>query len=400
MASVDGDVGRVVVVGTGIAGVSAAAAVRQTDPDREIVLLGAEPELPYRRPPLSKEVLRGDKSIDEIRIKKAEWYADNRIDLRTGVRVSDVDAAASTVTLDDRTQLTYGALLLATGGIPRDLGGDHRIGPRVRTVRAVSDIGPLRAELARTGSVLIVGAGLIGSELAASARQMGCRVTMLETAAVPLAQLVPTSVGRRYGDLHVSEGVRLETNVQIESVTESDPGDEVAVRSRDGREWSAPLVVLAVGMEPSTELARRAGARIASAHDGGGVVVDSHGATSVPGIFAAGDVANWPSPLGGRMRVEHWQGAQNQGTAVGKTIAGRATAYREVPWCWSDQYGHTLQVIGWPDSADDVDIEGSLYDLDFIARYSRSGEVVGAVSIGRPAEIRATRKDIATRLAL
>lgn len=376
---------RTVIVGAGIAGVSAAAAMRRSGYEGEIVLLGEEPELPYRRPPVSKEIVRGEKTPDEIRIKKPEWYEQQAIGLRTGVTVASIDTDAHVVRLADGEDVGYDHLLLATGGRARSPWSASGI----RTLRGLGDVPRLQSELTPGSHLIVVGAGLIGSEIAASARTMGCEVTLLETAALPLPRLLPPELGELYVDLHKSEGTDLHTGVTVSSI--DDVGGETVVRASDGRAWSASVVVVAVGMEPNVELAEAAGIEVAN-----GIVVDSFGRTSAPDVFAAGDVANQPNGvLGGRHRVEHWQGAQNHGTAIGKVMAGGDVPFVEVPWCWSDQYGHNLQVTGWPESAHELVVHGSLEDRDFIAYLLDDGVVRGAVGIGRPRDIRAAEKWIA-----
>lgn len=376
---------RTVIVGAGIAGVSAAAAMRRSGYEGDIVLLGEEPELPYRRPPVSKEIVRGEKTPDEIRIKKPEWYEQQAIELRTGVTVASIDTDAHIVRLADGEEVGYDQLLLATGGRARSPWSASGI----RTLRSLGDAPRLQSELTPGSHLIVVGAGLIGSEIAASARTMGCEVTLLETAALPLPRLLPPELGELYVDLHKSEGTDLHTGVTVSSI--DDEGGETVVRATDGRAWPAPVVVVAVGMEPNVELAEAAGIEVAN-----GIVVDSLGRTSAPDVFAAGDVANQPNGvLGGRHRVEHWQGAQNHGTAIGKVMAGGDVPFVEVPWCWSDQYGHNLQVTGWPESAHDLVVHGSLEDRDFIAYLLDDGVVRGAVGIGRPRDIRAAEKWIA-----
>ena len=378
---------RVVIVGAGIAGVSAAAALRAAGHEGTIDLVGAEPQLPYRRPPVSKEIMRGEKTADQIRIKKAEWFAAHDITLTTGVVVTTIDAGRRTVALDDGRTLAYDQLLIATGGrarSPWEASG-------ARTLRDLADVPRLHRELAAGSPVVVVGAGLIGSEIAASARQMGCDVTLLETATLPLPRLLPPELGEMYVALHKGEGTQLHTDVTVETVL--DEGGRTIVRAVDGRTWSAPVVVVAVGMQPNVELAVAAGIELAAPHDGGGILVDAHGRTSVEGVFAAGDVANQPRPvLGGRHRVEHWQGAQNHGTAVGRVMAGGQDAFAEVPWCWSDQYGINLQVVGWPQGSHDLVVRGSIEDRDFIAYLLDDGVVLGAVSIGRPRDVRTARQ--------
>jgi NADPH-dependent 2,4-dienoyl-CoA reductase/sulfur reductase-like enzyme len=386
---------RFVVVGTGIAGVSAAGAARLAGFEGEIVLLGDEPELPYRRPPVSKEVVRGEKSADDIRIRKAEWYEQNRIELRTGVRVEELDVDAHEVRLDSGERLAYGSLLLATGGRPRTLDdlttADGARG--VRTLRSLADVDGVLPGLRPGAHLVVVGAGLIGSEIAASAREAGAEVTLLEAAASPLAHLLPPVLGDLYADLHRERGTDLRLGVEVTSI-EQDPGGGTRVVAADGSSWTAPVVVVAVGMQPNGELAAAAGLEV----DRGAVVVDDRGRTSAPDVYAAGDVAVLPSGvLGGMHRVEHWQGAQNHGSAVGKVVAGQDVAFDEVPWCWSDQYGHTLQVTGWPAAEHDLVVRGSLADRDFTAFFLDDDVLRGAVSIGRPAEVRLARRWIGER---
>jgi 3-phenylpropionate/trans-cinnamate dioxygenase ferredoxin reductase subunit len=387
---------RTVVIGTGIAGVSAAAAMRASGYQGSIHLVGDEDELPYRRPPVSKEVIRGDKTADEIRIKKAEWYEQHDIDLRRSTSVVGLDLDARDVGLADGTSLGFDRLLLATGGTARQPWPDAR---GAHTLRAVADVPRLAGELASATSMIVVGAGLIGSEIAASARAAGCEVTLLEAGELPMPRLLPRALGEMYADVHRREGTDLHTGVTVESVVDGASG--TTVRAVDGRSWTAPVVVVAVGMQPRTELAEAAGIELASPADGGGILVDAQGRTSAEGVFAAGDVANQPRPvLGGRHRVEHWQGAQNHGTAVGRVMAGGSDAFDEVPWCWSDQYGLNLQVVGWPEAAHELVVHGSLDDRDFIAYLLEDGIVRGAVSIGRPRDVRKARQAIADRASL
>jgi len=381
---------RAVIVGTGIAGVSAAAGMRAAGFEGEILLVGEEPELPYRRPPVSKEVVRGDKTADDIRIKPEAWYGDLSIELVTGVRVTALDPAAGRVSLDTGRTVSYDRLLLATGGAARMIGDPDA----VFTLRRLADVPALHDRLTSGGHVIIVGAGLIGSEVAASARTLGCDVTLLETASLPLPRLLPPILGQMYVELHKGNGTDLHTDVTVASISRD--GEETLVRAVDGRTWSAPTVVVAIGMTPATDLASRAGLAVEN-----GIVVDASGETSAPGIYAAGDVANLPSGLfGGRHRIEHWQHAQHHGTAVGHAMAGADSTFDEVPWCWSDQYGANLQVTGWPDAHHDVHIRGSVDRQDFSAFFVDGDRLVGAVALRRPADIRTARKLISYRARL
>ena len=390
MAHLPSGQSRAVIVGAGIAGVSAAAGMRSAGWDGEILLIGDEPELPYRRPPVSKEIIRGDKTADQIRIKPENWYEQQAIGLRLETPVVALNAEAHTVRLAGGETISFDRLLLATGGIARQMSDAKG----ARTLRTLADVPRLQRQLTPGQHLIVVGAGLIGSEIAASARGLGCEVTLLETASLPLPRLLPPLLGQMYVDLHKGNGTELHTDVTVMSIV--DEGSETVVRAADGRTWSAPVVVLAVGMEPATGLAEAAGLEVSN-----GVVVDASGQTSVPGIYAAGDVANMPNAvLGGRHRVEHWQNAQNHGTAVGKAMAGAESTFVEVPWCWSDQYDINLQVTGWPQSSHDVRVRGSIGDHDFCAFFFDGGALIGAVTIGRPGDVRQARKWIAAGVRL
>lgn len=387
---------RFVIVGAGIAGVSAAGAARLAGFEGEIVLIGDEPELPYRRPPVSKEVVRGEKGPDDIRIRKAEWYEQQRIDLRTDQAVASVSVGDHAVTLASGEVVDYGSLLLATGGSARTLDAvtTEAGAAGVRTLRSLADVDGIVSALGPGRPLVVVGAGLIGSEIAASARERGAEVTLLEAAASPLPHLLPPELGDFYAALHAEQGTHLHCGVEVTSIDAGtgESAGHTVVTAADGRAWSAPVVVVAVGMAPNSRLAVEAGIEV----EGGAVVVDDHGRTSAPDVFAAGDVALLPSGvLGGMHRVEHWQGAQNHGAAVGKVVAGQDLAFDEVPWCWSDQYGHTLQVTGWPAAGHDVALRGSLEARDFTAFYLEGGVLRGAVALGRPADVRLARRWIA-----
>ncbi|HSV38959.1 MAG TPA: NAD(P)/FAD-dependent oxidoreductase, partial [Nocardioidaceae bacterium] len=271
---------NVVVVGAGIAGVSAAASMRASGYDGRLLLVGDETELPYRRTAVSKEILRGDKTADGIRIKPEQWYADQQVELVTGTTVVSLEPGA--VLTQDGDRIPADRIVLATGGRARK----PFVGDRICTIRGLSCL-PL--PVGPEEPVVIVGAGLIGSEGAASLRSLGYQVTLLETAALPLPRLLPAPLAERYVALHKSNGVDLQTDVSVSSVAEH--GDEVRITAADGRSWTAGAVLLAVGMEPNIELAQGAGLHLAA----GGVAVDWAGATSAPGVYAAGDIAARPS---------------------------------------------------------------------------------------------------------
>lgn len=382
---------RTVIVGAGIAGVSAAGAMRAAGYDGEIVLLNGEAQLPYRRTTVSKEIVRGEREPDQVRIKPEAWYATQNIDLRSDVRVESIDADAHMLALSDGSELAYSQLLLTTGGRARTLAPGV---PGVVTLRRIEDADALRT-LGEGDAVVVVGAGLIGSEIAASLRSLGVEATLLETADLPLPRLLPPDIAQMYVELHKDQGTELHTGVTIEAFDADAGAGVVTVRAADGREWVAPLVVEAVGMVPNTEIAEAAGVGVDP--EFGGIAVDEFGRTSVPDVYAAGDVAAMPNLVfGGRHRIEHWQNAQNHGAAVGKVMAGGTDPFREVPWAWSDQYDYNLQTTGWPSAGDDIVLRGSLAERNFIAFFlGDDGVIRGAIGIGRPLEIRAVRKWIA-----
>ncbi|HEX2314903.1 MAG TPA: FAD-dependent oxidoreductase, partial [Thermomonospora sp.] len=380
----------------------AALTLRAEGHDGPVLLVGEEPEEPYRRPPLSKDLLLGRTPPERVRLRPTETWADQNIDLRTGTTAVGLDPAARTVTLSDGSLVRYGRLLLATGGRPRPLPRSLLPGPRprrVRALRSLADALRLRDDLARAGSLLVIGAGLIGLEVAATARALGCEVTVLEAAGVPLSRVAPPWLGALYTELHRSNGVDLHMGVRLTRVRED--GDSVTATADDGRSWSAALAVAAVGMVPETSLAARSGVYVSTAPNGG-IVVDEFCRTSTPDVFAAGDVTDQPHPLlGGHYRVEHWNNAQDQGAAAARNMLGRRTAYAPEPWCWSEQYGTRLQICGWPAAADSygerrLTLRGDPSAMDFTAVFWRDGRVVGGVSAGRPAEFRALRRILAT----
>jgi NADPH-dependent 2,4-dienoyl-CoA reductase/sulfur reductase-like enzyme len=371
----------IVVVGTGVAGTTAAATLRAEGYDGRLVLVGAEPEAPYRRPALSKEVLRGDRTTADVRIKPESWYSDHDVELLTGTTVTDLDVAARTVTVDG-ARLGWDAVVLATGGRARMLPGVE--GGHV--LRTAADVAALQAVLRPGDDLVVVGAGFLGAEVAATMRSLGCGVTLLEAAPVPLGRMLPPEVAAFYTELHRGRGVDLRTGVTVRG---TEPGQ---VTTSDGAVHRADAVVVAVGMEPEADLAARAGL---SVH--GGIVVDPLGATSAPGVWAAGDAAAFPDPMTGLpRRREHWQSAVTQGTVVGRNILGAASPWTDVPWCWSDQYGVNLQVCGDPRADDDMATRGLLSNGKFTVLFSRDGVLTGAVAVDQPADIRAVRRILAS----
>ncbi|GAA1913774.1 NAD(P)/FAD-dependent oxidoreductase [Nocardioides marmoribigeumensis] len=394
----------VVVVGAGIAGVSAVASLRAEGYAGPLGLVGDEPVLPYRRPTVSKGLVRGTQTLDQVLVKPEEWYAEQGVDLRRGVRVTAVVPGSREVVLDTGERLGWSRLVLATGGTARLLPGLDP-SPLVHTLRTAADAERLTRALDDPSAdrVVVVGAGLVGAEIAAGLHERGLEVVLLESAALPLPRLLPPALGEVYADLHRSRGVTLETGVDVAKVL--DTGREVLLGSVDGRAWSAALVVVAVGLAPDLTLADSAGLDVGP--DRAGVVVDHAGRTSVPGVWAAGDLTLRPSSyVEGVQRAEHWQAAQNHGTAVGRALAADLAGdplpadFDEVPWAWSDQYSLNLQVTGWPDPADDLVLRGTPSGDEgaaWVAFFLRDGVLRGAVGVGRARDIRHARTLVGQR---
>ncbi|HEY0560232.1 MAG TPA: FAD-dependent oxidoreductase [Frankiaceae bacterium] len=393
----------VVIVGTGVAGATAALTLRAEGFDGRVLLVGEEPEEPYRRPPLSKDVLRGSMPPERTRLKPSGTWSDQGIELLPGTRVTALDVQAHEVQLvpaagtapSGGRRLRYDRLLLAPGGRPRWLPGAGRTAPQphVHTLRTLADVPALQADLTPGAHLLVVGAGLVGAEVAASARALGCDVTLLEAAPTPLPRLLPPVLAAGYAGLHRAHGVTLHTGVHLERL-DGTAGSGVVATATDGRRWRADAALVAVGMVPRVGLAARAGLAVDT--DGpGGILVDAYGRTSQAGIYAAGDAANQPNlTLGGRQRVEHWQHGQETGAAAARSILGRGSPYATIPWCWSDQYGVNLQFSGWPavGAATRWVVRGDLDGFDFTALFVREHRLVGAVAANRPGELRAARR--------
>jgi 3-phenylpropionate/trans-cinnamate dioxygenase ferredoxin reductase component len=379
----------VVIVGAGRCGASAAETLSYAGFGGRIVLIGEEDEPPYERPPLSKEYLRGEQDPDNLLVRPRQWYAEAGIDLRTGVTVTSLDCGSRTVVLSGGEHLGYTRLLLATGGRPRTLPGEH---DRVRYLRTLADADRLRGDLASCEHIVIAGAGFIGAETAASARALGVEVTMLEVLDVPLAHALGKEIGALYADIHRRHGVRLLTGEGLAGVADS-PGGAVRVHTTRGRDIDCDLVVAGIGITPATELAEAAG--IAVDH---GVLVDEFCRTSVPDVYAAGDVANHFHPLAdGHIRVEHYDNAIRHGAAAARNILGEDVPYDEPHWFWSDQYETNMQYVGHCTRWDRLVLRRSLAEDGFTAFYVTNGMVQAALSVNRPKDILRVKKMIRER---
>jgi 3-phenylpropionate/trans-cinnamate dioxygenase ferredoxin reductase subunit len=364
----------VVIVGAGMTGAKAAETLRGEGFEGPVLLVGDEPERPYERPPLSKTYLRGESDFEGAAIHGADFYDTHDIELRTTTTVTAIDPASSTVTLDSGDTVAFDRLLLTTGARPRTLPVPGADLPGVHLLRSVRDSDALRGAITGSHSVVVIGGGWIGAEVAASARQLGADVSLVEVASVVLDRVLGPEMGAVYRDLHTEHGVRFHFGAQAEAFRGD--GAVEAVVLADGTVLPADVVVVGVGVVPRTELAQAAGLELDN-----GVVVDQYLATSVPGVYAAGDVANAFHPrYGEHIRLEHWSAALNQGPVAARNMLGTPTPYEKIPYFFSDQYDLGMEYRGWAPSWDQVVFRGSPERREFIAFWLRAHRVVAALN--------------------
>jgi NADPH-dependent 2,4-dienoyl-CoA reductase/sulfur reductase-like enzyme len=367
-----------VIVGASLAGAKAAETLREEGFDGTVVLIGSEDDRPYERPPLSKGYLLGKDPRDSIFVHPESWYPDHDVDLRLGTTVVSIDRQAHRVELAGGEQVPYDRLLLSTGAAPRRLdipGGDL---DGVRYLRTVGDSERLSAALRGGGRVVIAGAGWIGLETAAAAREYGCDVTVVEPESGVLRRALGPELGEVFADLHRSHGVTFRFGESLREVTGSGGAVTGAITS-SGEELPARVVIIAAGVTPNTALAAAAGLEIDN-----GILVDQGLRTSDPDIFAAGDVANaFNTLLGRRIRVEHWGNALAGGPIAARSMMGKDASYDWVPYFFTDQYDLGMETAGQPDpgSYDDVVYRGDKDSLEFIAFWLADRVVVAGMNV-------------------
>ena len=367
---------RFVIIGASLAGASAAAALREGGFDGTVELIGAEPQLPYNRPPLSKGYLRGQDRFEDQLVNPADYYAQHEVNLRLGVRATSVDPQRKVVSLERGEEVPYDRLLVATGGRNRSLTTPGADLPGIFQLRTVEDCDRIRA-VARPGArAVVIGLGFIGSEVSASLRQMGLAVTAIEGQPVPLARVLGVEVGAVLGEIHREKGVEL---VMEDAVAAFEGAGRVErVRTKRGRILACDLVVAGIGIVPNSELLAGAGAAVDN-----GVLVDALCRTSLPDVFAAGDVANHLHPLFGRLRVEHWNNGFQQGRAATRTMLGGTQPYDYVHSFWSDQYEHLIEYVGFAARWDRVVFRGDPGSRKFLGFFLQDGTLRAAMGLNR-----------------
>lgn len=385
---------RHVIVGAGLAGLRAAEAIRATGDEGDIILVGAEQEPPYSRPPLSKEYLLGSMQAPELLLQPATFYTDKRIDLRLGARALALDVTARRVALSTGEQLAFDRLLIASGSEPRRLAVEGAGLEGIFTLRTLRDASALASALRKASRVVVIGAGLIGLEVAATARQARKEVVIVESAHTAMTRVLGGRLGEALLDLHRSQGVRVLTSAAVSAFLGHRHVEEVVLA--DGTRLPADLVVVGVGVQPAVEWLAGSGIEL-----GNGVLVDAFAETSVPGIFAAGDVANaWNPRLGARMRLEQYGNAQAQGAAAGRTMAGKPERYTPIPGMGSTQYGRRIQLVGHLRGDEEVLTRGSVEEHTFTLLFFRGAQLAGAFSLNRPRDFLALRSAISREVHL
>jgi 3-phenylpropionate/trans-cinnamate dioxygenase ferredoxin reductase subunit len=363
-----------VIVGASLAGAKAAETLREEGFDGRVVLVGAEDERPYERPPLSKDYVRGEADAKPY-VHGEAFYSENEIELRGSTTVERIDPGAREVSLVGGETLAFDRLLLTTGAEPRRLHVPGAELDGVLYLRTIADSEAIRERIGAGGRLVTIGAGWIGAEVAASAKQRGCEVTMLAGGRLPLERVLGAELGRVYRDIHADHGVEFVGGASVEAIEGS--GRVAAVRLAGDRRIEADFVVVGVGVTPRTGLAEAAGLELDN-----GVAVDEHLRTSADNIYAAGDVANAGHPFyETRIRVEHWANALNQGPAAARNMLARGEPYDRLPYFFSDQYDVGMEYSGYATDWDEVVFRGDPESREFVAFWLAQGRVVAGMNV-------------------
>ena len=372
----------VVIVGASLAGGTAAASLRQQGFAGDVILIGAEPQPPYERPPLSKQYLRGEVPFEHALVRPAEFYEQNRIETRFGVRATRVDPVSRAVELETGGRVPYGKLLIATGVRNRRPPIPGLDLPGIFALRSVGDADALRNAIAPDRKAVVIGMGFIGCEVAASLRQKGVGVVAIDPSPTPLFRVLGQQIGEVIAAIQRDHGV--DTVFEDVVMRFEGRGRVERVLTRSGRRIECDFAVVGIGVEPVVDVIADTGVETDN-----GILVDEYCRTTVEGIYAAGDVANHYHPVfGRRMRVEHWQNAMQQGVAAARSMLGTGQPYDAVHWFWSDQYDANLQYAGFHHGWDQIVTRGSLAARNFLAFYLNHGRIDAVVALNRGKDVR------------
>jgi 3-phenylpropionate/trans-cinnamate dioxygenase ferredoxin reductase component len=383
-----------VVVGSSLAGGTAAATLREEGFDGRVILIGEEPQAPYERPPLSKEYLRGEQPFEDALVRPRDFYASNDIDTLFGTRATRLNPVDKTIELSGSDRVRYDKVLIATGSRNRRLPIPGLDLEGVYGLRTVEDCDRIRGEIRPGRRAAVVGMGFIGSEIASSLRQLGVEVVVIEAGKVPLHRVLGEEVGRIMEHIHRDHGVDMIFEEQVSGFEGRGRVERIVTQS--GRRIECDFAVVGVGVEPVVDVVMGSGIEVDN-----GLVVDEYCRTNAEGVFAAGDVTNHYHPIfKQRMRVEHWHNALNQGAAAARNMIGMGSVYDGIHWFWSDQYDYNLQYVGFHKDWDKLVVRGSLENRDFIAFYVKDGLIAAAIGMNRGRDIRRATALIKARAAV
>lgn len=381
----------IAIVGAGHAGCAAAEALRREGFEGRVLLIGAEPHPPYQRPPLSKKLLAGEQTLERVLIKPPSFYEQSRIELRTGRRVTAIDPPAHRLTLDDGECVEYRSLLLCVGSEARRLDVPGADLPGVFYLRTADEVASIRAHCRPGRRLVVVGGGYIGLEVAATCRQLGLEVTVLEMADRLMNRVVAPVVSTFYSAEHAARGVSIHCNTTVAAFEGEHAVREVV--SGDGRRFPADLAIVGIGIQPCIAIAAAAGIVCQN-----GIVVDEYCRTSAPDVFAAGDCTCHPSPrYGRRVRLESVDNAFEQARSAAANVLDRGIAHDKVPWFWSDQYDLKLLIVGLSEGHDQIIVRGDPLARAFSTCYLRAGELIALDAVNNARDYMAARKLIAER---
>ena len=382
-----------VIIGCGQAGGQAAASLRQEKYEGPITMIGQEPYIPYQRPPLSKQYLSGEQEKEKLSLRQESFYSEKEINLKLETSVLSLDPHKKELQLENDETVTYDKLLVATGGRPRKLEVDGHTLKGIHYLRNIDDVDAIKTQMSTSQNLVIVGGGYIGLEVASVAIKRGLTVSVLEMESRILERVTTEEMSAFYHQLHTDEGVNILTSTQAKAFKGSETVESVVCGDH---EIPADLVIVGIGILPNTEMAEAAGLKTNN-----GLVVDEHCRTSNEHIFAAGDCTNHPNPiLNRRLRLESVPNAMEQGRVAASNMLGGSKSYASMPWFWSDQYEHKLQMVGFSKDSDQSVVRGDMESKSFTVFYLKDGSIIAADSVNNPKEFMASKQLVGKKASI
>ena len=382
-----------VIIGCGQAGGQAAASLRQEKYEGPITMIGQEPYIPYQRPPLSKQYLSGEQEKEKLSLRQESFYSEKEINLKLETSVLSLDPHNKELQLENGETVTYDKLLVATGGRPRKLEVDGHTLKGIHYLRNIDDVDAIKTQMKTSENLVIVGGGYIGLEVASVAIKRGLTVSVLEMESRILERVTTEEMSAFYHQLHTDEGVNILTSTQAKAFKGSETVESVVCGDH---EIPADLVIVGIGILPNTEMAEAAGLETNN-----GLVVDEYCRTSNEHIFAAGDCTNHPNPiLNRRLRLESVPNAMEQGRVAASNMLGGSKSYASMPWFWSDQYEHKLQMVGFSKDSDQSVVRGDMESKSFTVFYLKDGSIIAADSVNNPKEFMASKQLVGKKASI